>query len=773
MTSIKGTRQRIIFIILLGLAFMSPLHAQTVKGSVVDAEGIPVSAVAIILQDADSTFIGATLSAEDGSFSFASAPVPYRLIFQHLAYRPLTLQNRTDSLGTIVLEDDKDYLEEAVVTAIAPTMTVSEDGALSFHAHTLLEGSPATNAWDLMKEVPFLQDNGGEYSIVGTSKTTIVLDGKKTSMSPEQLKNLLLSTAAERVRDIEIHYKSPSSFGIRGASINIVMKKERTSETRFNGLFGISETQKHYDSQSANANFSMSRNKLSWDFSYQFNRSRDRLGLKLWSNHSVGDALYHIRQTTIQKQRSLDHTLYTSLNADLGKDSNVDVSYSASFSMPSNNASGHTGIDGSWQSSSNSITGDKVLHDLAIESTIKSVGIGMELLYYRQKSSQHLDDNGIRSLASQSGQHDYSFRSHIQKKLKLKRDMLSFSIGSTVSRSDNSYKGTWNKSAEDDTFHSIQREHTLSASADWTRPIAGKGRLTVTLAGEYFNASTDDGDTRATLWKDFHLYPSLLFQHPSGRNNMFQVTLNSDRSFPAYWKTTASRVYINSYCLTEGNPRLKPYGTYQLNVNYVIHRRYVLGIFSEYSPGYSAQMLYQDQENLFARYRYYNMGNSSKFGGMSILPVKWTNSLESRFTANLFYMAQSGVFEAMRYDRGIVTGRISCVNSLSFNREKTLVLQISGWYQLPAIQGIYTVKAMSSVSSSLTWNPKKLNLSVILQGNDIFHTYRMKVETDFMSQHYGFNNDIDSRGITLTLRYSFNGYQDKSVRTVDKARLGL
>lgn len=135
-------------------------------------------------------------------------------------------------------------------------------------------------------------------------------------------------------------------------------------------------------------------------------------------------------------------------------------------------------------------------------------------------------------------------------------------------------------------------------------------------------------------------------------------------------------------------------------------------------------------------------------------------------------MRQAGVFEGTRFDRGTIGGRASATFNIYMTKEKNVSAQLSGWYQLPVVQGIYDIDGLSCVTASLTWRPKKTGLSIILKANDVFNTYQMRVSAREAGQNYSFLNDMDMRYVSLTLKYVFNNYEKKSSKTVDTARLG-
>lgn len=89
-------------LICVGLSF--PVFSQTI-GKVVDTNKHPVEGATIVMQLPDSTYLGAAISAADGTFMLESEPENYQLIVQHLLYQTRQVKSQARDAGIIILED--------------------------------------------------------------------------------------------------------------------------------------------------------------------------------------------------------------------------------------------------------------------------------------------------------------------------------------------------------------------------------------------------------------------------------------------------------------------------------------------------------------------------------------------------------------------------------------------------------------------------------------------------------------------------------------------
>ena len=106
--------KRIIAGLFIYAGFASSVFSQT-TGKIVDANQQPVEGATIVMQLPDSTYLGATISAADGTFMLEPEPENYQLIIQHLLYQTRQVKGQARDVGVITLES-KDYnLDEVVI----------------------------------------------------------------------------------------------------------------------------------------------------------------------------------------------------------------------------------------------------------------------------------------------------------------------------------------------------------------------------------------------------------------------------------------------------------------------------------------------------------------------------------------------------------------------------------------------------------------------------------------------------------------------------------
>ena len=186
------------------------LAAQEVKGRVTDKDRQPIEGATVVMQTPDSVFVDGVTTDSLGCFVFHRDGVTtdslgcfvfhrtlnrYRLIFQHLLYKSVVKDyDASGDVGTVVMDEQGAYaLDEVVVRAERP-LVKAENGALTYDVEALAEKTTASNAYEVLTRLPGVWEQGGSLSLIGAGSVTVVLNGRPSSMSGEQLANLLKNT---------------------------------------------------------------------------------------------------------------------------------------------------------------------------------------------------------------------------------------------------------------------------------------------------------------------------------------------------------------------------------------------------------------------------------------------------------------------------------------------------------------------------------------------------------------------------------------------------
>lgn len=143
------------------------------------------------------------------------------------------------------------------------------------------------------------------------------MNGKPTTMTAEQLETLLRNTPVDRVEKAEVMYSAPPELHVRGAIINVVMK--RSNDYSFQGELSTYYQNKYFSSGGANGNFRLYTPKVTLDVMYGTDNIKMLEYTELFSRHTLSDKVYEITQNEKLSSKSWVHNVRTALEYNINK----------------------------------------------------------------------------------------------------------------------------------------------------------------------------------------------------------------------------------------------------------------------------------------------------------------------------------------------------------------------------------------------------------------------------------------------------------------------
>ena len=333
-----------------------------IRGKVEDNSQQPVEGATVVMQTLDSTYIGATVTDSDGIFLFEQAPKDYILIIQHLLYHTKEIIKHSADVGTIHL-DSKDYnLDEVVIKGERPLVRM-KDGKIEYDISALSEKQAVSNAYEAILKLPGINSNNGALSLAGANSLTVIMNGKPTTMTSEQLEVLLRNTPIDRVEKAEVMYSAPPELHVRGAVVNVIIK--RSHDYSFQGELSTHYQNKYFNDGGANANIRLSTPKTTLDVMYSADNIKTMEYTDLIPNHTLYDEVYRISQNEQLTSKSWKHNVRTALEYNFNDKSHINIAYTGSFSPNIHNRSI---ANGSFQQSNLDKFMDNKMHNVSFQN---------------------------------------------------------------------------------------------------------------------------------------------------------------------------------------------------------------------------------------------------------------------------------------------------------------------------------------------------------------------------------------------------------------------
>ena len=784
-------KRTIYYMILCLLMSLGEIMAQGISGKVMDGKEQPVDGVAVILQTLDSVYVDTVVTDTLGDFRL-NHPLDqsYRLIFQHILYNMVEKEITTANVGTVVLEE-KDYqLAEITVKGERPQVKL-EGGKLTYDVPQLMKDKTATNAFEIIKDLPGLIERNDNLELVGASRLNIILNGQLTTMSADQLIQLLKTMPASRVEKAEVMYNAPAKYNVKGALLNVVLSKNESETHSWQGETGVDYTQYRHAGGDAHVNLLYTNKGFSLDFLLNGNKRRDVMGEDMLARHTLNSgmteisqhnrALVHVNRGTVRL--GMDYTFANEDKLSLAyylkgdkvlSDRDAFTSY-LDLSKPEN------------KSESTSLVrddGHSAIHNIRLQyDGHAGISAGADFTRYHSPSVlDYQDTNGSRTDMINNTRQDVSRWSVFLNKTHSFASGWGLNYGvhggyaSSKNYSEYLYEqGAGYEMDEEALEDNTQKEYIADIFAEVSKSFGERFSATVGLKGEYFKSDYASSRENMNLWNEGALFPTVSLSYTFSPRHILQFDISSDKTYPGYWQVSPQVTPLNSYSEVAGNPLLKPYRTYEGQMVYIFRQKYMLVAFCEYTPDYFAQLPYQSDTELKTVFRFENMDYSLEAGLAVIIPFNVGRFWNSRITLRGWRMQEKNDnFHGVSYNREAYLGLAHMSNTFNLCDKPNLKMTIDGQYVTPgAIQGIYDLGSMYEISAGLKWTFLNDRASLTLKGDDIFaSSIPRTIKINQGNQWSRMRKLNDERCLKLSFVWKFGGYKERKHDSIDTSRFG-
>ena len=782
-------KRTIYYMILCLLMSLGEIMAQGISGKVMDGKEQLVDGVAVILQTLDSVYVDAVVTDTLGDFRL-NHPLDqsYRLIFQHILYNMVEKEITTANVGTVVLEE-KDYqLAEITVKGERPQVKL-EGGKLTYDVPQLMKDKTATNAFEIIKDLPGLIERNDNLELVGASRLNIILNGQLTTMSADQLIQLLKTMPASRVEKAEVMYNAPAKYNVKGALLNVVLSKNESETPSWQGETGVDYTQYRHAGGDAHVNLLYTNKGFSIDFLLNGNKRRDVMGEDMLARHTLNSgmteisqhnrALVHVNRGTVRL--GMDYTFANEDKLSLAyylkgdkvlSDRDAFTSY-LDLSKPEN------------KSESTSLVrddGHSAIHNIRLQyDGHAGISAGADFTRYHSPSVLDYQDTNTNGSRTDTRQDVSRWSVFLNKTHSFASGWgLNYGVHGGYASSKNYSEYLYDQGAgyemdEEALEDNTQKEYIVDIFAEVSKSFGERFSATVGLKGEYFKSDYASSRENMNLWNEGALFPTVSLSYTFSPRHILQFDISSDKTYPGYWQVSPQVTPLNSYSEVAGNPLLKPYRTYEGQMVYIFRQKYMLVAFCEYTPDYFAQLPYQSDTELKTVFRFENMDYSLEAGLAVIIPFNVGRFWNSRITLRGWRMQEKNDnFHGISYNREAYLGLAHMSNTFNLYDKPNLKMTIDGQYVTPgAIQGIYDLGSMYEISAGLKWTFLNDRASLTLKGDDIFaSSIPRTIKINQGNQWSRMRKLNDERCLKLSFVWKFGGYKEREHDSIDTSRFG-
>ena len=670
----------------------------------------------------------------------------------------------TDSL---TMENMMHNLPEVMVKGSRPIVK-AERGMLSYNMPLLLKQLPADNAYEALTRIPGISDATGSISFSG-NEVTLIINGQATTLTQEQLTERLKAMPAAQLAKAEVMLSAPARYHVRGMAINIVTK-DYAGTNQLSGQIIGGMRQNKYANEFGNLYLSLQRGKFGLDAQYKYVNGNSYGESSRIANHPLGNNRVYYTDETGQKSFGITHNYRLGMNYAFSKNHRLDVAYTGHWDKRCSN-SNTTGLSISGMHHDS----HEYLHNVDVNYSLPfGLTLNGSYTYYRTPQQQALDgtmtaenkNETERNLTSGSEQTINKWMFTADQTHSLSHGWgLSYGVKGQFT-SNKSYQTTIDKDGTilpDGTSSVDNNERIWNIYAGFSKQINKAISVEASVAAEQYHSP---------IWDKWRVYPTLNALWNVNDNHLLNLSFSSNSEFPSYWSTMSNVFYSSTYSEIHGNPDLKPFSYYNVNLMWQIKRRYTLMAFASLKPDYFVQLPYQTTERMAVIMKETNFDYSNSYGLQASVIFnagKWLNG--NVFAVGTYKHDKSSNFFDLPFNRKKLSVILGGTASVKLCNTQDLRLILNPFFQSKAIQGVYDISPVFRMNAKLQWSSHDGKWGLRLNGSNIFNNlydtrsvqgnqdYRMKINYNWAS-------------VTFAVIYKFGGYKEKNVKAVDTSRMG-
>lgn len=736
-----------------GIAQTRSISARVISVS----DSIPVEFATVKLMQNDSVMVSATLTDENGFFSF-DTPINrgMYLVISSIGCRNINVPLPCDSV--IYLENSNE-LSEVFVHGSKKYVKGTSRGL-----QIAMEGNPVAklgNAMEAIKQLPMIDSSGGGISVLGHGAPVIYINNRLVRSTSE-----LSSLSAEDISNVEIITNPSSKYGADVTSVILIRTKKLNDGFHAVASGNVSASEEWSESGDVTLNYhTQSGLTVFGDFSYGFSGfKQERHYTESFSTESDAGMMYKTDTYAKAKSRSQSLMADAGLNYDFGKNS-VGIKY-IFRRTPKSHFTGNAHSTTDYRQDEDIIAS---LSDL-----------------YRQHSMHHVNTFGNFSLPANIG-------------LRIDADYVKSINGANSSINENDTENVViNSNRSNGTLWSGKL--ILSRKFNKVELEAGADISYTHNKQEYYGSSTDNLDfitpetdvVKQNLYAGFvgfdwipnerwNVYGGMRLettntdfkQNSTIRDDLSKnytdwlpnigISFNSSIRISLYYRASVSRpgyqsldntyIYVTPTLWETGNPELKSTLNHRIGLN-LYYKKFILQSSFTMNRRYVASIYRNDNTD---RINVVNPVNLPDYRSFQLVAVQ-------QLDFGFWHPTLQGVFYVQDLRYGTPERKYNKpLYTLSFNNRFDIP---GGFYAYLNVFGLGTgnqdvVYSRGTWQASITLNKTWKNWTFTVSANDIFNTWRQRFDTITNTVDYSSDIKGASRSISLSIRYTLNTAKGK------------
>lgn len=553
------TRQILFSILLCGM--IMPLTAQ-IKGTVTDTDSNPIEFANVAIYSLpDSTLIAGTTTDEQGAFLLTTDNSANKLLrVSFIGYETQILSAQPEQ--KITMQSDITMLSELVVNGNLPQIRLRDDAVVATVENTVL--SKAGTANDLLKRLPAITGDNGDFSIFGKGKAKIYINNREMR-DPSELDMI----ASSDIREVEIVHNPGAGYD---ASVKAIIRIHTKRKVGDGFSFDIRSTYLQTNNVDLRQQLNLNYRYRGWDLfaSVKYERYAYIQDSKMTQTAFV-DTLWTQENELYVDGTSNPLTTTAGLNYEINPKHYLGARYRMTTYPGKNMEKITTTSDvfannnyfDSWESASMEHNNYDPRHRLNLyyNGSFGELKVDFNSDFY--KGSQFSETN-VTETSKEYDDRNIQSTNYIENQLFATRLILSYPLMGGQLTAGNEFTRTQridDYKTDMDMIPSTNtsiHDHNNSFFAEYARatPI-GKFTAGIRYENVYFDYFNDNEKIEEQSRKYDRWFPNFSYSNSFG-NMQLQLSYNVKTVRPSYWQLGSNTLYGNRFTLQTGNPFLRP-----------------------------------------------------------------------------------------------------------------------------------------------------------------------------------------------------------------------
>jgi iron complex outermembrane receptor protein len=782
-----------LFLMIALLVVVRRASAQTtasVSGLVFTEAGKPGDyATVSLLRSVDSTVVKGSLADEKGAYlmeriNTGNYVIKVTMVGYQTGYSSVLtvrLDAKTVKVPPITLLPASHQLAGVTISGTRPLIEHKADRTVMNIENSLL--SAGNSALEILARVPGVNiDKDDHISLQGKQGVSVMIDGKLTYLSSDQLAELLKSTDGSTVKSIEVIPNPSAKYDASGTAgiINIKLKKNSLGGSNATLTLGTAYG-KHFRDNASLA-FSHKQDKLSLFGSFAHRDSKQESNLHITrgvdsagqrtyfdqSNHKLSSTHGNIYRAGADYEITGNQTIGAAVSGYFNPSGSVNdnptylgpnpSAYSTFQSTHSVLNSSHNNIAVNLNDRLKLDTaGQELSADLDYSKFTSNADALYTTTFFLNNGATTTPPLVLRNqkpstINVRTAKVDYSYPFSKTLKLEAGAKYSNVKTDNNLLAQIRSSDGFINDTSR--TNHFIYQEQITAGYFNLNKQYA-KTSIQVGVRAEYTHSIGDLVTTGANVERRYlDFFPSLSISHAINDKNDLVFSYSRRINRPGYADLNPFVYYLDQYSYAQGNAFLKPEYSQSLQFSYTYNKTINVSLSYERTSDAMTSVLLTDTLKKATFQTSLNLGLAQNytlnFNAPYSLTKWWSGSVDL-----------NGIYQQYR-SADAISGTLN-KSKPTFEAQSTQIfvlgksdkVEVTGMYNAGSISGYYQVKPVYNVDAGFSHSFAQKKANIKLAVSDIFNTLKYHVLSDAQNNLIDTHQKTETRVARLTFTYNF------------------